>query len=156
MGNSTVQQRQREDTIDQLNILLCDELSAIMSYDQALRRMVSPPQFVLGENRESHKRRSILLADAISAQGRISDTGIVIWGAFGHGRSCDDHPIDRRVAIVDLLEGEDRLLARYETARTRVDDRHRQLIAELMPAQEVTRGRISFLWMSGTPPPPLR
>ncbi len=144
---------QRDDTGDQLNILLCDELSAIMSYDAALQRMASPAHLELGENRESHKRRSILLADAITAHGRISDTGLSVWGVFGRTDAPADRLIDRREAIDALLAGEDRMLADYQAAQRLVDSAHRQLlITDLMPDQELTHGRIKLLWMSGTPP----
>jgi hypothetical protein len=144
----------QEHSIAELNILLCDELSAIISYDVALRGMASPPQLELALNRESHKQRSVLLADAITARGRITDTGIVVWGILAEDRS-PGHAIDRRMAIDALLDGENRMLAHYGTAQLHVDPRHRQLLAsELVPAQELTCGRIKFIWMSGTPPSP--
>jgi hypothetical protein len=145
--------KRQDEAIDQLNNLLRDELSAVASYAEALRRMATPPLLELGANLESHRRRSALLANAISALGSIADAGIVQWGAMGRTRTPMHHPIDRRVAIDDLREGENRMVAHYDSALRSIDERYRPMVvSELVPAQGLTSGRMNLLWMSGTPP----
>jgi hypothetical protein len=140
------------DTIKQLNALLRGELSAVETYDQAVKKLTGEEIPELALNRDCHFRRTQLLADAVQSKGGTPESSSGAWGALAQAATSSAKLFGRGALIAILEEGEDRGLSDYRTAMGADDYEVKQLIGvDLLPAQKRTHERMSQLKKRGAP-----
>jgi demethoxyubiquinone hydroxylase (CLK1/Coq7/Cat5 family) len=129
-----------DDTINKLNECLRGELSAVETYDLAMRgvrdlELVS----ALRELRDSHDHRVTLLRDRIRACGAEPVQTSGAWGAFARILQRGADLFGDGLAMSALEEGEDRGLRMYSEDMDRLDAKSRDFVVlELLPEQERT------------------
>jgi demethoxyubiquinone hydroxylase (CLK1/Coq7/Cat5 family) len=129
-----------DDAVNKLNECLRGELSAVETYDLAMRgvrdlELVS----ALRELRDSHDRRVTLLRDRIRACGAEPVQTSGAWGAFARLIQRGADLFGDSAAMSALEEGEDRGLRMYSEDLDRLDAKSRDFIVlELLPEQERT------------------
>jgi demethoxyubiquinone hydroxylase (CLK1/Coq7/Cat5 family) len=129
-----------DEAINKLNECLRGELSAVETYDLAMRsardlELVS----ALRELRDSHDRRVALLRDRIRAWGAEPVQTSGAWGAFARLVQRGADLFGDSAAMVALEEGEDRGIHMYADDLDHLDAKTRDfLVLELLPEQEKT------------------
>jgi hypothetical protein len=140
----TIQDRQR--SIDLLNSLLRGEIAAVETYDQVIERYQDPSMPGLYENRASHHERIAVLRKRIDMLGGSPDAGSGAWGGFAKLIEGGATLFGRSAALAALEEGEEHGLNHYRSALGHLDAMSRALVEfELLPAQERSLGRLSYL-----------
>jgi uncharacterized protein (TIGR02284 family) len=134
-------------TIDQLNSFLRGELSAVESYQQALRKLESfKYRSTLEECATSHERRVALLAEEVRRRGGEPAQSSGAWGKFVKAIEGSSAALGPKLAVAALEEGEDHGRNDYDRDIDKLDIDARQLVAQrLMPEQLRTHGAMSQL-----------
>ncbi|MEK7412546.1 MAG: DUF2383 domain-containing protein [Planctomycetota bacterium] len=131
--------------ISNLNSFLVGEISAVETYNQALRHLAKEPLSDLIENRDCHIGRVNLLRSKIIELGGVPETTSGAWGGFVRLVEKGASLISTKTVIAALEQGEDRGLADYRDTDD-LDDESRMMVeADLLPAQERTHKRMSNL-----------
>lgn len=129
-----------------LNSLLRGELSAVETYDQAIRQLAKERIPELAENRDCHAGRVDALRREILGLGGEPAKSSGVWGGFAKLVEKGASVAGRFAIIATLEEGEDRGLADYRKARDELDGPARTGIdTDLLPAQKRTHERMSRL-----------
>ncbi len=137
----------------EFNSLLAGEISAVETYDLALKREYGA-EFLedLSKCRASHADRVAILTECVLEAGGKPNEGSGIWGAFEKLVQNSASTIHDALAQLELLEAE--RLVQYEKARTIVPQPVLQVIdASLLPAQHETHLIISMALKDLTPEP---
>jgi hypothetical protein len=117
--------------------LLCDEVKAAKSYDQAMSFGAINRIPELEENRKSHYSRSVILRAHISVFAIVPEVREEIWWKLAVLNGSQSKPIQATEILSVLQVGEDHTLADYYQALTHLDADGRELIeSTLVPAQE--------------------
>lgn len=95
--------------IDQLNSFLRGEISAVETYDQAIKKLADEPALAesLRACRASHDRRVNALRSEIRRLGGDPAEGSGVWGAFAKAVEGGAKVFGKSAAIAALEEGED-------------------------------------------------
>ena len=129
-----------------LNSLLRGELSAVETYDQAIRQLAKERIPELAENRDCHAGRVDALRREITALGGEPAKSSGAWGGFAKLVEKGASVAGRSAIIATLEEGEDRGLADYRKAREDLEAADRSSIdTDLLPAQKRTHERMHRL-----------
>ena len=132
--------------VSTLNRLLRGELSAVETYNQAIKQLAQEPIRDLVENRDDHARRVGVLTRHVSELGGKPESTSGVWGSFAKLVEKGASLAGRKAIIATLEEGEDRGLADYRKATDDLDSALRNVVdTELMPAQKRTHARLSEL-----------
>ena len=132
--------------VSTLNRLLRGELSAVETYNQAIKQLAQEPIRDLVENRDDHARRVGVLTRHVSELGGKPESTSGVWGSFAKLVEKGASLAGRKAIIATLEEGEDRGLADYRKATDDLDSALRNVVdTELMPAQKRTHERMSEL-----------
>jgi hypothetical protein len=131
----------RNESIDRLNGLLKDEVSAIETYSEAQTRARSERvREVLVLCQIQHQRRAQKLTERIAALGGKPTYNGHPWGAVIKLIAANVFGFDVKLAIGVLEEGEDVGLIFYKDALKKLDSESVKLIeTELLPGQAFTR-----------------
>jgi bacterioferritin (cytochrome b1) len=133
--------------IDRLNSLLRAELTAIETYELALKdRAAFSGKTELSQCLLSHMERAQILRDRIEALGGVPTQNAGLWGAFATVVEKGAIVLGDDVAIRALEEGEDRRLADYRTQASKLDESMRSFFeTTLLLEQERTHRMMSEL-----------
>ena len=125
----------REATIDRLQECLRTELSAVDTYELALRSITHVGlHHSLQEILLNHCRRTDQLRDMVSRLGAEPATSSGVWGAFTKVVQAGADLLGDKAAIAALEEGEDRSLKLYTTGLDGCDAATRARIErEILP-----------------------
>lgn len=128
------------ETITVLSECLRSELSAVETYDFAVRIMKhSPATSTLRQIRDSHDRRVAMLRDRIRRGGTEVPASGGAWDSLGRVLQPGADILSDRVALATLQEGEQRLVTTYTSEIERCDpDTQSFLRSQIMPEQERT------------------
>jgi len=128
-------------SIDALNSLLKQEISAVQSYKQAITKLNDgQPIATFEELQVAHARRAQRLRKRVEQLGGIPKESSGTWGAFSKAVTAAGALLGPRPAVAALEEGEDRGLADYKSCLNKLDEQSRTIIlTELLPGQEWTR-----------------
>lgn len=96
-----------------LNSLLRGEISAVETYNQAIRHLTNERIDDLVANRNCHSRRVALLRSNIIQHGGVPDATSGLWGSFAKLVEKGASLIGTRSVIAALEEGEERGVAQY-------------------------------------------
>jgi hypothetical protein len=135
-------------TVETLNDLLRDELSAVESYDRALPAVEDKPALRsdLQECRASHELRVERIRRAILDVGGEPAHGSGAWGLFAKAVAGGARALGWKTVITTLEEGEEHGLKDYGDAMARLDERLRRLVSsELYPEQQHTHSVMAAL-----------
>lgn len=131
-----------EKVVANLNSLLRGEISAVETYDQAIRHLQDAQIDDLIANRDCHRKRVDLLAGNIRSHGGIPDATSGVWGGFARLVERGASLIGEKTIVAALEEGEDRGLAQYREPGD-LDPSSIQLIQTvLLPRQLETHERM--------------
>jgi hypothetical protein len=138
----------QKSSIDQLNHYLRGEISAVETYRMALDKLDkgSTARGELEACLQSHQSRVMLLQDAILAAGGTPAQSSGPWGVFAKAVEGGARILGDKVAVAALEEGEDHGLKDYKAEADDLDtDAHALLASRLMPEQQRTHDRMSWL-----------
>ncbi|MDZ4836634.1 MAG: ferritin-like domain-containing protein [Candidatus Melainabacteria bacterium] len=137
----------------EFNSLLAGEISAVETYDVALKREYGADFLAdLSKCRASHADRVTKLSECVLETGGTPSTGSGIWGAFEKLVQNSASTIHDALAQLELLEAE--RLVQYENARTVAPPPVVAIIEnDLLPAQHETHLIISMALKDLTPEP---
>jgi demethoxyubiquinone hydroxylase (CLK1/Coq7/Cat5 family) len=130
----------RNPNVDRLADCLRSELSAVETYELALKGVTHVGvHHAIQEILESHLRRADLLRTAIVAMGGDPPSSSGIWGAFARAVQAGADLLGDRTAVASLEDGEDRTLALYAGDVSQCDAETTRIIErELLPQQRHT------------------
>lgn len=122
----------------EFNSLLAGEISAVETYDLALKREYGAEYLEdLSRCRASHADRVALLTECVIKAGGNPNTGSGVWGAFDKLVQNSASTIHDALAQLEMLEAE--RLVQYESARTIVPPPVLAVLeTDLLPAQHET------------------
>lgn len=140
----------KKSSIDQLNSFLRGELSAVETYQMAIKKLdpASPSRLELEACFASHQERVAALREAILTLGGEPATSSGPWGAFAKAVEGTATVFGDKAAVAALEEGEDHGLRDYkdELDDSDLDVATRSLLTgRLLPAQQATHDRMSAL-----------
>lgn len=131
---------EKSPTLDRLGDFMKNELSAVETYDLALKS-IRDPEFSasLRNLRDSHDKRVGLIRDKIMAWGGDPPKSSGAWGTFAKVVQRGADLFGDRTAIAALEEGEDRGIKMYEKDLDELDPATRDFVTmELLPEQRNT------------------
>ncbi len=127
----------RSDDVKYLNVFLQNELSAVETYNQCIRK-IDDAQIASGlaDLQSSHQRRVQLLREKIRELGGTPKDSSGMWGSFAKMVEGSASLMGDRTAISALEEGEDRGRDDYiEKSDDLSPELQRFINAELLPEQ---------------------
>ncbi len=128
--------------VSNLNSLLRGEISAVETYNQAIKQLAQEPLDDLIANRNCHSKRVDLLKSNIAQHGATPDSTSGMWGSFVKLVEKGAALISVKSVIAALEEGEDRGLKQYRSPGD-LDPSSIQLIQTvLLPRQLETHERM--------------
>jgi hypothetical protein len=139
---------QTDKNVDTLNSILRGEISAVETYDQAIRKLNDEPALAeqLELCRSSHEERVSLLRDEIARRGGEPANGSGPWGAFARLVEGGAKTFGTKAAIAALEEGEDHGLKQYRADLPKLDGATRSTLEQrLMTEQQQTHRAMSTL-----------
>jgi uncharacterized protein (TIGR02284 family) len=133
--------------IDCLNGLLRGEISAVETYNVALKSLDSPElATTLQQCQTDHNTRVLQLRQKLASLGATPAESSGTWGAFARFMESTAAASGDKPSIDMLEEGEDHGLQAYRTEIDKCDDGDiRIFIKDLLPAQERTHEAMSTL-----------
>lgn len=128
------------DSVEKLQELLRGEMSAVETYELALKSVTHVGLHrTLQEILVSHSRRVSQLSEKITAMKGEPSTSSGVWGTFAKVVQASADILGDRAAIAALEEGEDHGVAMYAGDLASVDARTRKIIeTDLAPEQRRT------------------
>jgi hypothetical protein len=139
---------QTDENVDTLNNILRGEMSAVETYEQAIRKLENEPALVeqLELCRSSHEERVSLLRDEIARRGGNPVNSSGAWGAFARLVESGAKAFGKKAAIAALEEGEDHGLKQYRDDLPKLDGATRSSLEQrLMTEQQQTHRAMSTL-----------
>jgi bacterioferritin (cytochrome b1) len=136
-----------KESIDGLNSLLRDEISAAETYTQALAKAPSGAvRDVFALCQTDHQKRAQRLTERITELGGKPCRDAGPWGTFVKLITAGASILGERSAIAILEEGEDLGRISYETTLKKLDPGSMEIVQrELLPAQSNTHQLIQDL-----------
>jgi uncharacterized protein (TIGR02284 family) len=134
--------------IDHLNSFLRGEISAVETYDQALKKLASNPSVAptLRECQTSHQNRAQLLRTQIQSLGGRPADGSGMWGSFAKLVEGGAKTFGEKAAIGALEEGEDHGRNDYRRDLDDLSPPVRDFVqTRILPEQEHTHDAVSSL-----------
>jgi hypothetical protein len=132
----------KDKVVSNLNGLLRGEISAVETYNQAIRHLANEPVEDLIANRNCHSRRVDLLKSNIAQHGATPDSTSGVWGGLAKLVERSAALVSAKSVIAALEEGEDRGIAQYRNPGD-LDPSSIQLIQTvLLPRQLETHDRM--------------
>lgn len=129
-----------------LNRMLQGELSAVATYDLAIKHLKNELVSELGQNRECHAGRVQALTKRITELGGIPDKKSGIWVEFTKIVERGASLISSDMVLAALEQGEDYGLKQYREDLEDLDPKSRALIdTDLRIAQDRTHARLRDL-----------
>jgi bacterioferritin (cytochrome b1) len=125
-----------EAVVANLNSLLRGEISAVETYNQAIRHLTNQRVDDLVANRNCHSKRVDLLRSNIIQHGGVPDETSGLWGSFARLVEKGAALISAKSVIAALEEGEDRGLAQYRKPGD-MDPSSIQLIETVLLARQL-------------------
>lgn len=145
----SLQHTEPDTVVSNLSSLLRGEISAVETYDQAIKHLQHLSINDLIANRDCHRKRVDLIANNIRQHGGIPDTTSGVWGSFARLVERGAALISDRTVVAALEEGEDRGLAQYRKPGD-LDPSSIQLIdLVLLPRQLETHERMRMRQLMG-------
>jgi demethoxyubiquinone hydroxylase (CLK1/Coq7/Cat5 family) len=140
MQTNSQRETKNADTIEKLQECLRTELSAVETYELALKSIDHVGlHHTLQEILTSHGARVERLRGRLGQRGAEAPKSSGIWGAFAKVVQAGADLIGDRAAIAALEEGEDRALQLYSANLGACDAETRRLFtADLLPEQQRT------------------
>lgn len=146
---NTAQHTDSDTVVRNLNSLLRGEISAVETYDQAIKHLQAQSINDLIANRDCHRTRVDLIANNIRQHGGIPPATSGVWGGFARLVERGASLISDRTVVAALEEGEDRGLAQYRNPGD-MDPSSIQLIdMVLLPRQLETHERMRMRKLMG-------
>jgi len=139
---------QTDKSVNTLNSILRGEISAVETYDQAIRKLDDDPTVAeqLRRCRMSHEQRVSRLRSEITRRGGEPEDGSGTWGAFAKLVEGGAKAFGKKAAIAALEEGEDHGLKQYRDDLPKLDPATRSsLESELLREQQQTHQAMSTL-----------
>jgi hypothetical protein len=125
-----------ESVVSNLNSLLRGEISAVETYNQAIRHLTNQRVDDLVANRNCHSKRVDLLRSSIIQHGGVPHETSGLWGSFARLVEKGASLISAKSVIAALEEGEDRGLAQYRNPGD-LDPSSIQLIETVLLARQL-------------------
>ena len=125
-----------ESVVANLNSLLRGEISAVETYNQAIRHLTNQRVDDLVANRNCHSKRVDLLRSNIIQHGGVPNETSGLWGSFARLVEKGAALISTKSVIAALEEGEDRGLAQYRNPGD-MDPSSIQLIETVLLARQL-------------------
>jgi len=125
-----------EVVVSNLNSLLRGEISAVETYNQAIKHLTNQRVDDLVANRNCHGKRVALLRSHIIQHGGIPDETSGMWGNFAKLVEKGASLIGTKSVINALEEGEDRGVAQYRNPGE-MDPSSIQLIDTVLLARQL-------------------
>ena len=115
--------------IDQLNAFLRDELSAVETYQQCLRK-IDRPQITSGltDLQRSHQKRVTMLSQRVQELGGTPETDSGMWGSFSKLVQGGAAMFGEKSALSALEEGEDRGVKNYQSGADKLSPANKMFI----------------------------
>jgi hypothetical protein len=142
----------RDNDVKHLNSFLRGEISAVETYNQALRKLGAEPGLSskLEGARNSHQQRVEVLREEISRLGGEPAEGSGVWGAFARLAEGGAKALGQQAAIAALEEGEDHGRDDYKRDLENLSPEGRRLVeSKLLPEQLRTHDTLSTLKKQG-------
>ena len=139
---------QTDKNVEALSRLLRGEMSAVETYDQALKKLNDDAAIIreLTRCRSSHQDRVDMLRGEVSRFGGQPPNGSGPWGAFAKLVEGGAKMLGKKAAIAALEEGEDHGLKQYREDLAKLDASVRSTLeARLLSEQEQTHLAMSNL-----------
>lgn len=138
--NSSRDTETRDASVAKLQECLRSELSAVETYELALKSVSHVGLHrTLQEILVSHSRRTALVREKLTGMGVEPPVDSGVWGAFAKAFQMGADLLGDRLAIAALEEGEDRGLELYSSDLADCEPRIRKLIdTDLLPEQRRT------------------
>lgn len=140
-------QTKNKDDVKALNSFLRGEISAVETYEQALKSVDNgTAKGILKTNHASHVNRVAMLRDEIHKLGGEAEDGSGAWGTFakaveGGAKIFGDSP-----AVAALEEGEDHGLADYRRDLDKLSPTVKSFVStQILPKQQETHDSLSRL-----------
>ncbi len=127
----------RSEDVKCLNVFLRNELSAVETYDQCIKK-IDDARIASGlaDLQNSHQLRAQLLRQKIAELGGEAENSSGMWGSFAKMVEGSASMFGERAAIAALEEGEDRGRDNYiEKSDDLSPELQRFVNAELLPEQ---------------------
>ena len=99
--------------VSSLNSLLRGEISAVETYNQAIKQLAKEPLNDLIDNRNCHSKRVDVIHNHIIEHGGTPDATSGIWGSFAKLVEKSAAMISVKSVIAALEEGEDHGIKQY-------------------------------------------
>jgi len=131
-----------------LNALLRGELSAVETYNQAIKHLAKEPINDLTVNRDCHSKRVDVLKDNIAELGGKPDSTSGMWGSFASLVEKGAALISAKTVIAALEEGEDHGLAQYRNPGDLDPSSVRLIQTVILPHQLKTHERMRNIELS--------
>ena len=125
-----------ESVVANLNSLLRGEISAVETYNQAIKHLTNQRVDDLVANRNCHSKRVDLLRSNIIQHGGVPNETSGLWGSFARLVEKGAALISTKSVIAALEEGEDRGLAQYRNPGD-MDPSSIQLIETVLLARQL-------------------
>jgi hypothetical protein len=139
---------QNSGDVKRLNSFLRGEMSAVETYNQAIRKLGSEPSVSskLEGARNSHQQRVALLREEIVRRGGEPAEGSGVWGAFANLTEGGAKMLGKQAAIAALEQGEDHGRDDYKRELAELSPDARQLVeTRILPEQMRTHDTLSEL-----------
>jgi uncharacterized protein (TIGR02284 family) len=134
-----MQMTQQADTAVKLNDLLRGELSAIESYNQAIKHLNQLNMMpILEEAHNCHVERANTLSKKVRDLGGQPVESSGVWGALAKILESGAHLFGDKATITVLEEGEDHGLEQYTTLCSDSNLEVRSIVRQFLPKQELT------------------
>jgi hypothetical protein len=134
---------QPDKSVETLNSILRGEISAVETYDQAIKKLEGDRSIVepLRICQSSHKQRVSLLRDEIARRGGEPAKSSGAWGSFAKLVEGGAKAFGKKAAIDALEAGEDHGLKQYRDDLSKLDAVTRSSLEERLMAEQVETHR---------------
>ena len=107
-----------EGTVEKLNSLLRGEISAVETYDQAIKKFADPSVRTMANTltriRDEHARSVVVLRERVLAHGGTPPDGAGVWGAFANTVTGAAKLFGPQTVLSALKQGEQHGVTQYE------------------------------------------
>ena len=134
--------------VNQLNSFLRGEISAVETYNQAIKKLGSEPSVSskLEGARNSHQQRAELLRTEITRLGGEPAQGSGVWGSFAKLTEGGAQLMGKQAALAALEQGEDHGRDDYQRELNSLSPETRKLVeTRILPEQVRTHDTLSEL-----------
>jgi uncharacterized protein (TIGR02284 family) len=124
--------------VHRMNEYLRAELSAVETYDLAIRHVHDPEvKAALQQIRDAHAQHAQMLANRIDLYGGTPTTSAGVWGAFARIVQRGADLFGDRTALAALEQDEDHMLMEYRKSVSGLDVATQELVTNVMIPEHV-------------------